>query len=430
MATNNCTNCGCTKPKCGCQDTMLTTPAPCPTPVGCPDPEPCSEVFDAQCVIYTGDSILCAQDVVVTTSSNVADALNDIVDYICQELPVNVTLTDAGTGTHQSLVNDGTGPTLAVKGLKAGTGISVSSTSTDITVTNSNPDQTVVLNNGAGISTSGTYPNFTITNSAPDLIVALTAGTGIDITGAYPNFTIINDAPNVDQNLWATFAATTGSTTADTLTDTLTVIGTGGITTSITGDTLTIDGSGVVSNQFNYEIGQYVASEGGVIAYRWLSTTAFGTPQSGTTQNYLVVDTNDLGTGAFATLNVNIPGVGSTWDGNSNTTGLMSAGAGSGIVVGTAAELCDFSTNNGKSDWYLPAIDELSKIFQNRWDIAQGIIVAAGTQFGYLSYWSSTQEDVVFPANTAYAYSFTVGGTSTEPKALTFGVRAVRRFSI
>ena len=52
MATNTCTNCGCKK--CGCQDDFLTTPPACPTPLGCPTPQPCSEIIDAQCVIYTG----------------------------------------------------------------------------------------------------------------------------------------------------------------------------------------------------------------------------------------------------------------------------------------------------------------------------------------------------------------------------------------
>ena len=47
----------------------------------------------------------------------------------------------------------------------AGTGISYNSTSG--VITNSAPDQTVVLTAGTGISTSGTYPNFTITNTAP-----------------------------------------------------------------------------------------------------------------------------------------------------------------------------------------------------------------------------------------------------------------------
>ena len=89
MATT-CTNCGCSKPKCGCQDTMLTSPAPCPTPVGCLNPEPCSEVLDAQCIIYTGDDIICTPDVVVSSNTSVSDALNDIVDYFCSQSPTPV----------------------------------------------------------------------------------------------------------------------------------------------------------------------------------------------------------------------------------------------------------------------------------------------------------------------------------------------------
>jgi hypothetical protein len=84
MATNTCTNCGCKK--CGCQDDFLTTPPACPTPLGCPTPEPCSEIIDAQCVIYTGLDIECGNDTVVLSDTNVADALNDVVTYFCQEL--------------------------------------------------------------------------------------------------------------------------------------------------------------------------------------------------------------------------------------------------------------------------------------------------------------------------------------------------------
>jgi hypothetical protein len=50
-----------------------------------------------------------------------------------------------------------------------GTGISLSGTGSvvggSLSITNSAPDQTVVLNNGTGISVSGTYPTFTITNT-------------------------------------------------------------------------------------------------------------------------------------------------------------------------------------------------------------------------------------------------------------------------
>ena len=77
--------CNHTNINCGCKDSFLTTPAPCPTPVGCPDPQPCSEVFDAQCIVYTGDPIICDQDTVVATNDTVADALNQVVDYFCNQ---------------------------------------------------------------------------------------------------------------------------------------------------------------------------------------------------------------------------------------------------------------------------------------------------------------------------------------------------------
>ena len=88
----------------------------------------------------------------------------------------------------------GGGGSGAVDSIIAGTGISVSGPTGNVTVTNSQPDQTVVLNNGTGITTSGTYPNFTITNSLPDQTVALTGAGGTTITGAYPNFTISSTA--------------------------------------------------------------------------------------------------------------------------------------------------------------------------------------------------------------------------------------------
>lgn len=69
-----------------------------------------------------------------------------------------------------------------------GTGIDITSN----VITNTAPDQTVVLNEGTGIDVTGAYPNFTIANTAPDQTVVLTAGTGIGVTGTYPNFTIAN----------------------------------------------------------------------------------------------------------------------------------------------------------------------------------------------------------------------------------------------
>jgi len=74
----------------------------------------------------------------------------------------------------------------AALGYVAGTGINITGT----TITNTLPDQTVVLNDSTGILVTGTYPDFTITNTAPDQTVTIT-GAGISsVTGSYPNFTI------------------------------------------------------------------------------------------------------------------------------------------------------------------------------------------------------------------------------------------------
>jgi trimeric autotransporter adhesin len=50
-----------------------------------------------------------------------------------------------------------------------------------------------VLTAGTGISTSGTYPSFTITNTAPDQTVVLTGAGTTSVTGTYPNFTITSN---------------------------------------------------------------------------------------------------------------------------------------------------------------------------------------------------------------------------------------------
>jgi trimeric autotransporter adhesin len=98
-------------------------------------------------------------------------------------------------GTDTSWATNPLGTVTSVN-LTASTGISVSggpiTTSGSITVTNTAPDQTVVLNSGTGISTSGTYPNFTVTNTAPDQTVSISSGTGISATGTYPAFTVTN----------------------------------------------------------------------------------------------------------------------------------------------------------------------------------------------------------------------------------------------
>jgi hypothetical protein len=96
MATN-CASCGCSNQiNCGCKDSFLTSPPPCPTPVDCPAAQPCAEVFDAQCVVYTGLDIECGTDTVVATNDSVATALQNVVDYFCTKPAADITVVEAG----------------------------------------------------------------------------------------------------------------------------------------------------------------------------------------------------------------------------------------------------------------------------------------------------------------------------------------------
>lgn len=55
---------------------------------------------------------------------------------------------------------------------------------------NATADRVVSIGSGTGISVSGSYPNFSVSNTAPDRTVALSGTGGIAISGSYPNFTI------------------------------------------------------------------------------------------------------------------------------------------------------------------------------------------------------------------------------------------------
>jgi hypothetical protein len=113
-------------------------------------------------------------------------------------------------------------------------------------------DDTLTVASGTGISltTNASTDTLTITNSAPDQTVVLTAGTGITTSGTYPSFTVTNDDRGSSQNIFKNIAVTGQSDiVADTNNDTLTVAaGTGiSITTNPTTDTLTITNTSIYS---------------------------------------------------------------------------------------------------------------------------------------------------------------------------------------
>jgi hypothetical protein len=141
----------------------------------------------------SGTSAMTASATVPTT---------DLSGTVTNAQLANSAITINGTST--SLGGSISVGTVTSVAATAGTGISVSGSpitgSGTLTVTNTAPDQTVVLTAGTGISTSGTYPNFTITNTSPS-----SGGTVTSVTGTAPVVSSGGNTPAISM------AAATGS---------------------------------------------------------------------------------------------------------------------------------------------------------------------------------------------------------------------------
>jgi hypothetical protein len=310
--------------------------------------------------------------------------------------------------------------------------------------------------------TSGTYSGGTLTlstSNGADVTVNgfFTGSTDVFTTGASYNNGIIYFDTNVspsaytvnissltgDSNTFLTGVTYDNLTNTITLTDNtntifnayidsvsgLTVNGTLSATT-ISGGTFYGDGSnlsGISSNQYTYEIGQYVPSEGGVIFHRYLD---------GVNENYLVVSMSDLTNSVWSDVNV-LNAATSSWNGLSNTNIIATQSPNS------AAQLCLNYSVGSVNDWYLPAIDELYLLIQNRFNVNKTLQSNGGTNLLYLNnvmgqnvgYWSSTEATATFnipilnPPGAMYVNFFT-GQIAFQSKLNSLPVRAVRNFSL
>lgn len=114
----------------------------------------------------------------------------------------------------------------------------------------------------------------------------------------------------------------------------------------------------------------------------------------------------------------------SLWDGQKNTISIINQRNHSN----SAALLCRNYVGGGHSDWYLPSIDEMSLIFNSRFEINRIVNSDALPEtkelksFNY--YWTSTE---AFP-NTAWVKYFAVGTNNTIGKGAGYSVRAIRKF--
>jgi hypothetical protein len=96
MINNNCNH---QVQNCGCSSTSYTVVPPCPPA--------CPEVFNAQCIVYTGTDILCNQDIVISRYDYLDTIISKLVNYVCQNsssrkviLVVNMTTSNPVSVTH------------------------------------------------------------------------------------------------------------------------------------------------------------------------------------------------------------------------------------------------------------------------------------------------------------------------------------------
>ena len=280
MANHTCNQ------NCGCTNTYTVAP-PCPPA--------CPEVFNAQCIVYTGTDIICNQDTVISRYDYLDTVITKLVNYICNTVgPVTQVVGSTYIDVVPNTVGNVTTYTVSVDiaqldvyfatafqndlfaSIAAGQGIAVAANPITGVVTISHDDTSGVSNlnsdnsgntfiqdiafafdtfghvTGASVvAVSVTPPNdylnvqifpdspsyvwgtdnnstdiqtaqgpadtlnvvagtgivlnastvsgteaIRITNDAPDQVVSLTAGADVSITGTYPNFTITNTAPN------------------------------------------------------------------------------------------------------------------------------------------------------------------------------------------------------------------------------------------
>ncbi|MDG1159000.1 MAG: DUF1566 domain-containing protein [Flavobacteriales bacterium] len=192
--------------------------------------------------------------------------------------------------------------------------------------------------------------------------------------------------------------------------------GQGGVTTA--GTNVTITGTGIVGDPYvvNAASGTCGLSigdtyQGGIIFYLDPSgchgLVAAPTNQSTGDQWYngSYIDTRAYGSGLF--------------EGKYNTAMINFSQGG----ATSAAAICQSISLGGFSDWYLPSIEELNKMYQN---IGQGNTLGLGNVGGFADtgYWSSTE----FVNDYAWIQGFGSGNQVYASKDFNVYVRAVRAF--
>ena len=156
---------------------------------------------------------------------------------------------------------------------------------------------------------------------------------------------------------------------------------------------------------------------GGVVFHLWRDSQGI--------EHGLIVDKEDISV-AQGWSNVNSiligPAAQSSWDGSGNSNSIT-------VQTGhtfSAALSCTNSTNGNQNDWYLPSIDELNLLWQNRFNVNKTLSQLSGANVIPLSanYWSSTE----YSNNLAWCFFISTGNASNSDKSIGLRVRAIRAF--
>ncbi|MBP7101912.1 MAG: DUF1566 domain-containing protein [Bacteroidales bacterium] len=177
------------------------------------------------------------------------------------------------------------------------------------------------------------------------------------------------------------------------------------------GTNVTVTGSGTNASPYvvnvscggasnNFYLGQDTL--GGIVFYIYLD-------QNGNQHGLIVSKTDTLAQWQSTTSTTNST---RSWDGAYNM-GLMINSPAKTWVTGLGA------------GWYLPSIDELSILWQNRFHANKGLNGASATLLSNTAYyWSSTE----YTATGAFSFNFYNGVAGSTNKTNTYSVRAVRAF--
>ena len=189
-------------------------------------------------------------------------------------------------------------------------------------------------------------------------------------------------------------------------------------TLSIAGNKLSISGNGgntvTLANQFEHYIGEYFG--GGIIFHLWKDKNV---------EHGLIVNLNNQSTSQkWSNINSSLVGIlaQSSWNGEINSNAIVNQLG----HTNSAAQLCLNLNTDGYNDWYLPSIDELNLLWQNRFNVNATLNGMSGvTQIPQLAYFWSSGE---YSNSEAWVFLFDVGYAGGISKSNSYYVRAIRKF--